>query len=49
MELILKNGKKLVLENNKNSLKAKLYTEDGVYMGEINWLSDALVDLLFTE
>lgn len=49
LEFILKSGEKLELENNYNSLTAKLYTRDGIYMGEINWDINKIADMLFTE
>ena len=49
LEFILKDNKKLKLENKENSLNAKLYTEDGIYMGEINWDINKITDMLFTE
>ena len=50
LDFILKSGKRLELEiNNDNSLNAKLYTKDGIYMGEINWDIDTIADMLFCE
>ena len=46
---ILKDQKKLALDyyKNHNYLNAKLWTEDGEYIGEINWDINAITDLLF--
>ena len=49
LEFILSNGKRMTLEDCGDSLSAKLYTEDGEFMGEINWNIDSIADMLFTE
>ena len=52
LDFILKDGKWLTLaycENDDDYLNAKLWTENGEYMGEINWDIDTIADMLFTE
>ena len=49
LDLVLSNGKRMTLEDCGDTLLAKLWTEDGEYMGEINWNIDSIADMLFTE
>ena len=52
LDFILKDWKRLTLtycENDDDYLNAKLWTENGEYMGEINWDIDTVADMLFTE
>lgn len=49
LDFILESGKRLTLEDDNNSLKAELWTENGEFMGEINWDIDAIADILFAE
>lgn len=49
LNFMLSDGKRMVLENYDGRLSAKLWTEDGEYMGEINWDVDKIADMLFTE
>lgn len=51
LEFVLKDGKRMTLDNCEDDdyLNAKLWTEDGEYMGEINWDIDTIADMLFTE
>jgi hypothetical protein len=49
LDFILESGKRLTLEENGDMLNAKLWTENGEYMDEINWDVDSVADMLFTE
>ena len=46
---VLSNGKRMTLEDCGDCLNAKLWTENGEYMCEINWDIDSIADMLFTE
>lgn len=50
LDFVLSDGKRLSLEDcGGDMLLAKLWTEDGEYMGEICWEIDSIADMLFTE
>ena len=49
LDFVLSNGKRMTLEDCGDTILAKLWTEDGEFMGEINWSVDAIADMLFTE
>lgn len=49
LDFVLRDGKRMTLEDCGDSLNAKLWTENGEYMGEINWDIDSIADMLFTE
>lgn len=49
LNFILGDGKRMTLEACGYILFAKLYTEDGEFIGEIGWNIDRIVDMLFTE
>ena len=48
LNFVLKDGKKMTLENQNNNLEAKLWTENQDYMGKINWDVNTISDMLFT-
>ena len=49
LDFELKDKKRMILSDEGGDLKAELYTEDGDYMGSINWDIDSVADMLFTE
>ena len=49
LDFVLSDGKRMTLEDCGDCINAKLWTEDGKYMGEINWDIDSIADMLFTE
>ena len=49
LDFVLSDGKRMTLEDCGDCLNAKLWTENGEYMGEINWNIDSIADMLFTE
>lgn len=49
LDFMLNDGKRMTLEDCGDCLNAKLWTEDGEYMGEISWNIDSIADMLFTE
>ena len=49
LDFVLSDGKRMTLEDCGDCLNAKLWTENGEYMGEINWDIDSIADMLFTE
>lgn len=49
LDFILSDGNRMTLEDCGDSLSAKLWTEDGQFIGEINWDIDSIADMLFTE
>ena len=49
LDFVLSSGKRMTLEDCGDTLLAKLWTEDGEYMGEICWDIDSIADMLFTE
>ena len=49
LDFTLSDGKRMTLEDCGDCLNAKLWTEGGEYMGEINWDIDSIADMLFTE
>ena len=49
LDFTLSDGKRMTLEDCGDTLLAKLWTEDGEYMGEICWEIDSIADMLFTE
>lgn len=49
LDFVLSDGKRMTLEDCGDCLNAKLWTEGGEYMGEINWDIDSIADMLFTE
>ena len=49
LDFTLSDGKRMTLEDCGDTLLAKLWTEDGEYMGEICWEVDSIADMLFTE
>ena len=49
LDIMLNDGKRITLEDCGDCLNAKLWTEDGEYMDEINWNIDSIADMLFTE
>lgn len=49
LDFRLSDGKRMTLEDYGDCLNAKLWSEDGEYMGETNWDNDAIAEMLFTE
>ena len=49
LDFTLSDGKRMTLEDCGDTLLAKLWTEDGEYMGEICWEINSIADMLFTE
>lgn len=51
LDFILKDGKRMTLDycEDDDYLNAKLWTENGEYMGEIDWDIDTVADMLFTK
>ena len=49
LDFVLIDGKRMTLEDCGDTLLAKLWTEDGEYMGKICWDIDSVADILFSE
>ncbi len=49
MDFTLSDGKRMSFEDYGDTLNVKLWSENGVYMGEINWDIDSIADMLFCE
>ena len=48
LDFVLSDGKRVTLEDYGDCLNAKIWTENGEYMSEINWDFDTIADMLFT-
>lgn len=49
LDLILSDGRSVVLEDCGDTLGVKLFAENGEFVNEIYWDVDSIVDMLFME